>query len=163
VAFVSTEAWINPQPISSTSTTAKVPVGTVVRAEDKDSSTALGVGEFIYCSGVASTVVGSVVSIDEAAATTLASANAKGRVGVAMSINVASQYGWYQISGKAHAKVLASFADNGVCYLTSTAGSVDDADVGGDLVKGMIGRSAVSGGLAYVECNRPFVDDSADD
>lgn len=163
MAFVSTESWINPQAIDSTSTTEQVPVGTVVRAEDKDSSTDLGVGEFIYCVGVASTVVGSVVTIDEAGATTLATSNGKGRVGVAMSANVASQYGWYQISGKGHAKVLTSFADNGICYLTGTAGSVDDADVGGDLIKGMMGRSAISSGKAYVELNRPFVDDAADD
>ena len=80
-----------------------------------------------------------------------------------MSANVASQYGWYQISGKGHAKVLTGFADNGVCYLTSTAGSVDDTDVAGDLVEGMMGRSASSGGKAYVELNRPYVDDTADD
>ena len=80
-----------------------------------------------------------------------------------MSINVASQFGWYQISGKGHAKVLSSFADNGICYLTSTAGSVDDADVAGELSTGMVGRAAISGGLAYVELNRPFVDNVADD
>jgi|TARA_Y100000310_G_C20324791_1_gene642432 hypothetical protein len=162
VSFRSTEAWVNPQAISDTSTTKKVPVGTVVRAEDKD-STALGVGEFIYALGVASTAVGSVCTIDEAGVTALATEDAKGRIGVAMSANVASQYGWYQISGKGHALVLTGFADNGVCYLTSTAGSVDDTDVAGDLVEGMMGRSAISGGMAYVELNRPYVDDTADD
>ena len=163
MAFASTESWVNPQPIDETSTTEKLPIGTIISARDTDSSTDLGIGEFIYAKGVASTVVGSVVTIDEANVTALAAADAVGRIGLAMSINVASQFGWYQISGKGHAKVLSSFADNGICYLTSTAGSVDDADVAGDLIKGMVGRAAISGGLAYVELNRPFVDNVADD
>ena len=163
MAFASTESWVNPQPIDETSTTEKLPVGTVISARDTDSSTDLGIGEFIYAKGVASTVVGSVVTIDEANVTALAAANAKGRIGVAMSANVASQFGWYQISGKGHAKVLTGFADDAICYLTGTAGSVDDTDAAGDLVKGMLGRSAISGGKAYVELNRPFVDDAADD
>ena len=159
MAFTSTESFINPQPIDETSTTQKLPTGTIIKAKDDS----LGVGEFIYLKGVASTVVGSVVAFDEADVTALAAANAQGRIGVAMSANVASFFGWYQISGKAHAKVLTGFADNGSVYLTSTAGSVDDADVAGDSVIGAVGRSAISGGLAYLELNRPFVDNIAHD
>ena len=159
MAFTSTESYINPQPIDETSTTQKLPTGTIIKAKDDS----LGVGEFIYLKGVASTVVGSVVAFDEADVTALAAANAKGRIGVAMSANVASSFGWYQISGKAHAKVLSSFADNGSVYLTATAGSIDDADVAGDSVIGAVGRSAISGGLAYLELNRPFVDNIAHD
>ena len=106
MAFTSTESYINPQPIDETSTTQKLPTGTIIKAKDDS----LGVGEFIYLKGVASTVVGSVVAFDEADVTALAAANAQGRIGVAMSANVASSFGWYQISGKAHAKVLSSFA-----------------------------------------------------
>ena len=157
-----TEAHVVPQGITETSTTSKMPMGTVVKAQDVSSSSA-GAGEFVYAKGVASTEAGSVVTIDEAGVTALAGANAKGRIGVAMSANVANQYGFYQVSGQASAKVASGFADNGVCYLTSTAGTVDDADVAGDLIKGMVGRSAISGGKATVEMNRPFVDDSADD
>jgi hypothetical protein len=160
--FKSIEAFVNPQQINEISATAKMPIGMTVRAEDK-ASTATGVGEFVYAKGVASTVVGSVVTVDEAGVTALAAANAKGRIAVAMAATVASKFGYYQISGMGSAKVLAGFADNGVCFLTATAGSVDDADVAGDLVKGMMGRGAVSGGLAVVELNRPFVDDVADD
>jgi hypothetical protein len=82
-----------------------------------------------------------------------------------MSANVANQYGWYQIYGKGVAKVLASFADNGDCYLTATAGSVDDADVAGDFIRGMKGASAIdtpSTGLAEVELAYPQVADGAD-
>lgn len=159
--FKSIETFVNPQPITEVSATAKVPIGMIVRAEDK-ATTAHGVGEFVYAKGVASTVVGSVVTVDEAGVTALAGANAKGRIAVAMGATVASKYGWYQISGKASAKVLASFADNGICFLTATAGSVDDAPVAGDLIQGMMGRGAVAGGVAVVEMNRPFVDDATE-
>jgi hypothetical protein len=165
-SFRSTEAWINPQPIDSNSTTAQVPLGTIIRAHDKE-TTAYGSGEFIYAKGVASTVVGSVVTISsDDYATALASADAIGTIGTAMSACVASEYGWYQISGKGVAKVKASFADNGDCYLTSTAGSVDDANVAGDYISGMKGASAIdtpSTGLAEVEMSRPSVANGLDD
>jgi hypothetical protein len=79
-----------------------------------------------------------------------------------MSANVASQYGWYQISGKGVAKVLTGFADNAACYLTSTAGSIDDTLVAGDYITGMRGASAIGTpdtGLAEVELSRPWVSD----
>jgi hypothetical protein len=72
--------------------------------------------------------------------TALLAANAIGPVAFAMSANVASQYGWYQVYGKAVGKVLASFADNANCYATATAGSIDDAVVAGDLVKNVKAR-----------------------
>lgn len=163
--FKSLESWVVPQAIDETSTTKKVPLGTIIRAEDK-ASTQYGVGEFIYLLGVASTAVGSVVVYNaDNFSTSLAVANDIGPVAVAMSANVASQYGWYQISGKAAGKVLASFADNANCYLTATAGSVDDADVAGDFVSGMKGASAIdtpSTGLAELEIHRPAVRDGLD-
>jgi hypothetical protein len=123
----------------------------------------LGWQKLIYLQGVASTVQGSWVSFDEAYVTTLLVANAKGRVAVALAAVVASSYGWYVIKGKVPAKVLASFADNGLIYATATAGSVDDAVVAGDLVVGAIGRSAIDTpvtGQAYVELNYPFSTDA---
>ena len=95
--------------------------------------------------------------------TTRLAANAIGPVAVAMSACVASNYGWYQISGKAVGKALASFADNANVYATATAGSIDDAVVAGDRVKLAKGASAVgtpSAGLAEFEIHRPFMDDA---
>ena len=164
--FASMESTVNPQQIDATSTTQNVALGTIIRAEDK-ASTAYGVGEFIYLQGVASTAVGSVVVYNQDDhSTALASANAVGPVATAMSACVASNYGWYQISGKGVAKVKASFADNGDVYLTSTAGSVDDADVAGDYVQGMKGASAIdtpATGQAEMEMSRPSVSDGKDD
>lgn len=162
MAFVITEASpIGAQPIAVTSTVQNHPLGTIVRATDPT----YGAGEFIYLKGVASTAVGSWVTYNmDDGSTALLAANAIGAVGVAMSANVASQYGWYMISGKAVGKALASYADNGLVYATATAGSIDDAVVSGDRVKNAIGASAVdtpSTGLAEFEINRPFMDDGS--
>lgn len=140
-----------------------VPLGTIINATDPT----YGAGEFIFLEGVASTGVGSVVvySPDDFS-TALAAANAIGPVAVAMAATVADKAGWYQIGGKGVAKVLADFADNTNCYLTSTAGSIDDAVVAGDYIYGMKGASAIgtpAAGLAEVELARPFVKDGLDD
>lgn len=158
-----TESRVIPQAIDETSTTQKLPLGTIVRAEDT-ASTAYGAGEFIYLKGVASTAIGSWVTYNaDDYSTALLAANAIGPVAVAMSANVADQYGWYQISGKAVGKALASYADNALVYATATAGSIDDAVVAGDRVKLAKGASAVdtpSTGLAEFEIQRPFMDDA---
>lgn len=138
------------------------PLGTIVTAVDPD----YGSGEFIYLAGAASTLLGSVVVYNaDNYGTTLASANAIGPVAISMQATVASTKGWYQIGGKGVAKVLSGFADNANCYLTSTAGSIDDAIVAGDYISNMKGASAIdtpSTGLAEVELERPFVRDGLD-
>lgn len=160
MAFFPTETRIGLQPIANTETSALVSLGTIVRAVDP----VYGAGEFIYLAGVASTAVGSWVTYNpDDFSTTLLAANAIGPVAVAMSANVASQYGWYQIQGKAVGKVLSGFVDNANVYATATAGSVDDAVVAGDRVKGAVGASAIgtpSAGLAEFEIARPFMDDA---
>lgn len=159
MAYAVTNPRIGMQAIAETSTTQSHPLGTRVQAQDP---TYL-VGEFIYLQGVASTGIGDWVTYDQDANTTaLLVANAIGPVAVAMSANVASQYGWYQIFGKAVGKVLASFADNANVYATATAGSVDDAVVAGDRVKCAKGASAIgtpSAGLAEMEIQYPYMDD----
>ena len=151
---------IGVQPIADTDTVQNHPLGKIVCAQDPT----YGEGEFIYLKGVASTVVGSFVTYNmDDGSTALLAANAIGPVALAMSINVAGQYGWYQIQGKAVGKVLASFADNANCYATATAGSADDAVVAGDRIKRCKGASAIdtpSTGLAELEIDRPFMDDA---
>lgn len=122
--------------------------------------------EYIYLQGVASCVDGSWVTFDEDHVTILAVADAQGRVAVAQAaVDAATEYGWFMIYGLANALCLASFADNGKVYLTATAGSVDDADVAGDVVMGAVGRSArdTTTGTADFELNYPQVLDLAID
>ncbi len=126
-----------------------------------------GNGKFIYLLGVASTAIGSWVTYNQDdGSTALLVPNAIGPVAIAMSANVAGQYGWYQIEGKAVGLVLAGFADNGNVYGTATAGSVDDAIVAGDRVQNAKGASAIgtpSGSFAEMEIYRPFVNDALAD
>lgn len=160
MTFVINDERMGLQAIAETSTTQNAPLGTIVTAFDP---TYLA-GEFIYLKGVASTVVGSWVTYNmDDGSTTLLAANAIGPVAVAMSINVASQYGWYQIQGKAVGKALTGYVDNALVYATATAGSIDDAVVAGDRVKNALGASAVdtpSTGLAEFEIARPWMDDA---
>lgn len=158
---------IGMQPIAETSTTQLVPLGTRVRARDVGSTTSYGEGEFIYAKGVASTAVGSWVFVKEDDWSTIlcdtdeSGTSKEGCVAVAMSANVANQYGWYQIFGKAIGKALTGFADNADVYLTSTGGSVDDAVVDGYMVHLATGASALDGpgtGLADFEIRYPYVD-----
>lgn len=154
MAYYITSPNVYPQAIANTDTTQNIPLGTRVRAVDPT----YGEGEFIYLKGVASTVVGSVAIYDEyAATTTLGVAGSRGPVAVAMSANVASQYGWYQIAGSAVVKS-ATVAAAGNCYWTSTAGQLDDATVSGDKIDGMRFKTAdgtPSAGFAVVSLDRP--------
>lgn len=154
------------QPIANTETTQKHPLGTIVRATDPT----YGEGEFIYLLGVASTIVGSVVSYAATTyQTTLAVETAGGTGGplaVAMSANVASQYGWYQISGMAVVKKITVAVSPGVAiYLTATAGRVTSTLSTGDQVVGA--RSAnlatvvTTTSTVVVNINRPHLQDSA--
>lgn len=103
MAYTITTPRIGLQPIAVTDTVQNLRLGTIVRATDP----VYGDGEFIYLKGVASTVVGSVVTYDGASSgtptyqTVLApsTANLAQPLAVAMSANVANQYGWYQIAG----------------------------------------------------------------
>lgn len=159
MTYGSSENSLIGQPIAETSTTQKHRLGTRIKCYDST----YGPGEMIYLQGVASTAVGSWVTFNmDDYSTALLAANAIGPVAIAMSANVASQYGWYQIYGKAVGAALTGFADNGNVYATATAGSIDDAVVAGDLVKNAKGASAVdtpSSGLAEFEIQYPFMDD----
>jgi hypothetical protein len=141
-------------------TTQEFTLGTIVTAEDKDTDSDLGAAEFMYVQGVASAEAASVVTIDQADYTTsLATANDVGIQGVCVAALVADTYGWVQISGKAECKVATGFAAGTVAYLTSTAGTIDDAVVSGDLIYGSIGLTAIdtpNTGTAYVGLSRPF-------
>lgn len=108
------------QGIATTSTTQKHPLGTVVRGVDPT----YGEGEFIYLEGVASTIVGSVVEYNTSFATGLESSalNAPVPNAVAMSINVASQFGWYQVSGIAQVAKLSTTSFAADAHFAASAG-----------------------------------------
>jgi hypothetical protein len=155
MAFRISDGKIGYQRIADTSTTQNHPLGTVVRAVDAT----LGEGEFIYLVGVASTVVGSPVIYDDLTfQTTLApvGTNKPGPVAFAMSANVASQYGWYQISGiakgaKTSGLALASNAAVGVL----TAGKIAATGSGKEIEGAITAAKSTTSTLVTLVINRP--------
>lgn len=156
---ITSQGFIGSQPIATTDTVQRHPLGTVVAAADPT----YGGGEFIYLKDVASTAVGSLVTYDPYLPNTVL-APATGGIGpvaVAMSANVANQYGWYQISGVAAVAAPNSMtAGANVYMLAATPGSVDDAQVNGEQVVGAVVTTTTgtpSTGLALITMNRPFL------
>lgn len=159
MAYIYIDRIVGVQPLSETSTVQKHAEGTIVWGQDDT----YGRGEFIYLKGIANTVVGSLVTYDQTLHTT-ALAPATGGIGpvaVAMSANVASQWGWYQISGAAAVKAPnAMSAGAEVFMLAATPGSVDDAQVNGEQVlnaKVSVTTGTPSSGLGVIQINRPFL------
>lgn len=133
--------------------TKRFKLGTRRQVDDK---------EFIYLSGIGSTVAGSWVAISVAYATTLTVAASRGQLAVAMAATVASTFGWYQIYGVAVGNVLTGATANH-CWVCATAGSVDNTDVALQGIVGAVQRSATAANSASFAINYPFVVVSAID
>jgi hypothetical protein len=110
--------------IMNTGTTKQFALGTICKGVDTG-SLGYGQAQFIYLKGVASTAAGDLVVYDPVAGTTTRSVIAsRGQVAVAMSANVASQYGWYMVQGQAPVSTTAAGtgAANASLELTATPG-----------------------------------------
>lgn len=145
--------------IGTVYTTAPMALGTVVTGTD----TLGNFAEFIMLAGCASTIVGSVVTYDEAGATTLLAANAVGPVAVALAITDATtEYGWYGITGTFPTDVVANCADNAKLGRETTDGKVGDGFAAGDAITGAVSRAATTA-AAVVNCQfmRPSVNDAS--
>jgi len=145
-------------PIVSTSTTKGCPLGTIVRAVDDSTNEA---GEFIYLQGVANTAVGSIAMFGSNFTTVLSTDNANlaNPIGIAMSANVASQYGWYQISGEAVAKKIAGAKVNPNVKLYVGADGLTATSATGKVIVGLksanVATLASAAVLVTVICDRP--------
>ncbi len=124
LAFQLTSAYAGAQPIHVTSTTKNHALGTRVRAVDP----IYGEGEFVYCVGVANTVLQDFCTYNNGAvpATVRTINTSVGPAGIAMSANVASQYGWYQIWGASAVNSSGATIEN-VAGTIATAGRLDDS------------------------------------
>lgn len=163
MAYTPSVMTIGVQPIATTSTTANHALGTIIRAVDPT----YGEGEFIYLLGVASTVAGSLVTYNGNSSgtptwqTTLAPSTAglAQPVAVAMSANVGSQYGWYQISGNAVVATNGTLAAGPAPVYLAGSGEVTSTQANGKQVVNAVNVTATgtpAAGFAVVEINRPF-------
>ena len=107
----------------------------------------LGGGEFVYGSGIAGVVTGSLVTYNQVGSTALAVATVHGLpVAVAMAAIGAGQYGWFQISGLAKiAKTATAFTAGHNVVVSATAGQVGDAGVSiSPLLTGVLDAAVVA-------------------
>ena len=162
--IANTDAGVTMANGSSAIPTPPNTLGQVVRAFDPT----YGEGEFIMLVGVASTVVGSLVTYNATTYQTTLSANTANQatpVAVAMSANTAGLFGWYQIGGLAVVKKTAVAVNAQVpVYQSATVGRVMPTAASGKQVLGA--RSAnlatVASGVStvIVSINRPHLQGS---
>lgn len=143
-------------------TEAKNPVGMEVSGFDASGYWAV----WKYLPGCASVVEGSWVSYDEVGATALLDSDTAqsivSQVAVATAaVDATTEYGWFQIVGRANALCLSATADNGKLFATATGGSAEDAAVTGNQIHSAFARaaspSATGGGLTICQIDRPYV------
>lgn len=159
----SVNTFAGAQPIENTSTTQAHQLGTIVRGWDPT----YGEGEFIYLLGVASTVVGDVVTYDTTthltSRITTAVKNTGAAVAVAMSANVASQYGWYQIGGLAVIKKTSVAVSPAVAiYISGTTGRIRVIASAGQQIVGArtanLATVVTTTSTVVVNINRPHIE-----
>jgi len=136
MAYTPSTPELGIQPIAGTSTVQNHPLGYEVTAYDPT----FGGGEFIYLLGVTGTVVGSLVTYAPSTYQTALSPNTANQaqpVAVAMSANIGSQYGWYQIEGQAVIKKTAVKVNPSVqLYQSATTGRVMPTAASGKQILG---------------------------
>ena len=143
------------QPITESSTTQKHNLGSRVHAHEDSGK---GDAAFVYAKGVASTVVGDVVTFGSDFATALLGVGAVAGLpcGVAMSANGAGGFGWYAVEGRVPARANAAVAAGANAYATASPGAIDDAVIATDLVDGIVFAAAAAGaGLVDVILSEP--------
>ena len=160
MAYYKTTGEIGGQAIADISTTQNHPLGRVVQAVDPT----YGEGEFIYLLGVASTVVGSVVTWHPSTYQTAlcpVGNNLSKPIAVAMGANVAATYGWYQISGLAVASKAATICCvAGAGIAVKTIGLISKTGSGTEIQGGVCSAtaSAKTGVITVlISINRPHL------
>lgn len=158
MAWKAVEPFVVRQAINATSTTQYHPLGTIIRAADST----YGHGEFMYLLGVAATIVGSVVTYHPSTYQTAlcpVGNNLSKPVAIAMSVNLATGYGWYQISGLAlAAKVATICCVAGAGVAVKTTGLISKTGTGKEIQGAIVAAdgSAKTGVITVLlSINRP--------
>jgi hypothetical protein len=159
--IANTDAGITTANGTSAIPTPPATLGMVCRAFDPT----YGEGEFILLLGVASTVVGSLVTYNATTYQTALSpntANLAQPVAVAMSANGAGSFGWYQISGLAVVKKTAVAVNAQVpVYQSATVGRIMPTAASGKQLLGArsanLATVASTVSTVIVSINRPHL------
>jgi hypothetical protein len=144
---------------TTTSSTALHPLGLVRQFYD---SVIGDTGEYMYVQFGATVTVGQVCTIDNTLKAALASstthANSGWALGFAIGSAVDTDYGWLKVSGKVKAKA-ATVVAGSKTFLTTTAGTIDDAAIAGSQVIGskiVTADGTPAAGFCYVQIDRPM-------
>lgn len=156
MAYSITTAVLGAQPIADNSTTQRHPLGYIVQGVDPT----YGAGEFIYLQGIGSTVIGSIVNYDAAFVTALhtSALNLPKPLAVAMAATVASQFGWYQISGQAivvKSNALSLAAGEGIGATAGAAVVVATGSILNGMIVAAVASAVTASTSVRVMCNRP--------
>lgn len=161
MAYNPTTPRLGTQPIAVTDTTQRCALGTRISANDP----VYGDGEFIYLKGVASTVVGSVVTYDGASTGTPtyqtvlapATANLGQPLAVAMSANLATGFGWYQIAGSAVVATSGTFVAAAKVFLAGSGALTTTVAAGMEVLaaRGNTATGTPAASQAVVQIDRP--------
>lgn len=159
--IANTDAGVTMANGSSAIPTPPAVLGMVCRAFDPT----YGEGEFILLLGVASTVVGSLVTYNTTTYQTALSpntANLAQPVAVAMAANTAGLFGWYQIEGLAVVKKTAVAVNANVAvYQSATTGRIMPTAASGKQLLGArsanLATIAATVSTVIVSINRPHM------
>lgn len=161
MAYGSSTPRLGHRAINETNTIQYHVLGSRINAYDP----VYGEGEFIYLEGCASTVVGSLVTWDGGATVpayqtvlAAATANAGQQLAVAMSINLAANFGWYQISGTAIVATNGTLAGANVKVYLAGSGQVTGTATTGLGINGARALTATgtpAAGLAVIQIQDP--------
>ena len=158
--WVMNEQRAIPQAITELSTTQKMPLGAIVKANDLSTEVAggQGEGEFVYLKGIASATAGEMVNYNTRTgviARTPDTTNTGAPVAVLMAALTASYYGWGQIEGVAVIKKTAvRISPNVPVYQSATVGRITGVAASG---KQLLNARTASAATAYSAISTAFV------
>lgn len=147
---------IGQQDLTVTDTTKRHPLGKRCKFIDPT----YGEIECIYLQGLAATAAGDVVAYDPKNLNTVrAVAATRGPMAVAMSANLANQFGWYAIQGlvPANTTVAGTGAANSGIQTSATAGQATVSGTAGQKISGARCTSAQDGpGAGFTDVELTF-------
>lgn len=155
MAYHTTEPKIGLQPLGSTSSTLKHPLGTRVKAVDST----LGEGEFVYAQASSSITQYDAIYIKgtgKAAQLTIDTAKIAQTVGFSqVAVGTKDEYFWAQLIGKPLVRLAADCDKDLALYATATGGVLDDATVSA-MIQGVVCTTSVTGATTAATCVANF-------
>lgn len=115
--------------------------------------------EYIYLSGVASTVAYDWVTFTGISSGSVArlDTSSKGCVGIAQGAITNNKYGWFLVAGEGKGNIGVTCTAGSVLYSSGTAGQSGGSLVQDNLVAGAFAKTANAGGSATVCIHYPFM------